>query len=65
MKALISLDADVNSEDLLGRTPLDTAHLSSRLVYDSRDHSIQLSTISAGQGEEQEGESKTSKLFGF
>ena len=62
MKALISLDADVNREDLLGRTPLDTAHLSSRLVYDSYHHSIQLS---AGQGEEQEGESKTSRSLSF
>lgn len=47
VKALISLDADVNLEDSMGKTPLDFASIKGKLVY-TPNKGIQLAMLNHG-----------------
>ena len=42
LKTLISLDADVNKEDSLGKTPLDFASIAGKLVFTPTGNSVQM-----------------------
>lgn len=57
VKALISLDADVNLEDSMGKTPLDFVIIEMRTVY-SPNNDIKMATLDHGSTIE---ESFTSK----
>lgn len=48
VKTLVSLDANINVEDSLGKTPLDFADISTKLVYTSSKDVLMSSFHSGG-----------------
>lgn len=52
VKTLISLDADVNVEDFMGKTPLDLAKFKKKLVYNQKKD-VKLATLENGTTREE------------